>query len=160
MEPRFLFPHRYKLIGWFIALPSLVLGLFVLFDDLHFDFLSIKVPFNYLFADEFLSSDDKGNKFTVFNFTDELATIGTIVGLMIIAFAKVKFEDEFVSKIRLESLQWAIYLNFGLLIIATIFIHGMSYYSIIVYNMFTPLIFFVIRFHYILFIKNNEPTKP
>jgi len=154
MEPRFLFPHRFKLICWIIAIPSIILGLFVLINDLHFDFLTVKLPFNYFFADEFLSSDEKGNEFSIFNFTDEIATIGSIVGLLLIAFSKVKYEDEYVSKLRLESLQWAVYVNFFLLIMSTILIHGMSYYSVIVYNMFTPLIIFIIRFYYLLFLKN------
>lgn len=154
MEPRFLFPHRFKLIGWIVAIPSIVLGLFILIDDLRFDFLMVKLPFKYFFADEFLSSGDKGNEFSIFNFTDEIATIGSIIGLLLIAFSKVKYEDEYVSKLRLESLQWAIYVNFFLLIVSTILIHGMSYYSVIVYNMFTPLIIFIIRFYYLLLVKN------
>ncbi len=154
MEPRFLFPHRFKVIGWVIAVSSIILGLFVLINDLRFDFLSVKVPFNYFFADEFLSSDDKGNEFSIFNFTDEIATIGSIVGLLLIAFSKVKYEDEYVSKLRLESLQWAVYVNFFLLVVSTILIHGMSYYIVIVYNMFTPLIIFIIRFYYSLLVKN------
>ena len=153
MEPRFLFPHRFKLIGWIIAIPSIILGLFILIDDLRFDFLTVKLPFKYFFADEFLSSDDKGNEFSIFNFTDEIATIGSIIGLLLIAFSKVKYEDEYLSKLRLESLQWAIYVNFFLLIVSTILIHGMSYYSVIVYNMFTPLIIFIIRFYYLLLVK-------
>lgn len=146
MEPRFLFPHRFKLIGWIIAIPSIILGLFILIDDLRFDFLTVKLPFKYFFADEFLSSDDKGNEFSIFNFTDEIATIGSILGLLLIAFSKVKYEDEYVSKLRLESLQWAVYVNFFLLIVSTILIHGMAYYSVIVYNMFTPLIFLLLGF--------------
>ncbi|CAH0995452.1 hypothetical protein EMA8858_01575 [Emticicia aquatica] len=159
MEPRFLFPHRFKLIGWILAIPSIILGLFVLFDDLHFDFLTFKIPFKYLFADEFLSSNDKGNTFSVFNFTDEIATIGTIVGLLFIAFSKLKLEDEYVSKIRLESLQWAIYFNFVALILATIFIHGMTYFNVVIYNIFTPLIFFIVRFYYILLVKPRFDEK-
>jgi len=153
MEPRFLFPHRFKLIGWIIAIPSIILGLFILIDDLRFDFLTVKLPFKYFFADEFLSSDDKGNEFSIFNFTDEIATICSILGLLLIAFSKVKYEDEYVSKLRLESLQWAVYVNFFLLIVSTILIHGMAYYSVILYNMFTPLIFFIIRFYYSLLVK-------
>jgi len=164
MEPRFLFPHRYKLIGWLLAIPSLILGLSVLIGDFYFDFLTVKLPFEYIFTDTFTSSSG-GDKTTlndsvsVLNFTDEIAAIGSIVGLLFIAFSRVKIEDEYVSKTRLESLQWAIYLNFALLILAIIFIHGMAFFSVIVYNMFTPLIFFIIRFHYILFIKPSYETN-
>lgn len=156
MEPRFLFPHRFKVIGWVIAVPSIILGLFVLINDLRFDFLTVKVPFKYFFASEFLSFNEKGNEFSVFNFTDEIAIIGSIIGLLLIAFSKVKVEDEYVSQIRLESLQWAVYLNFALLIIATLLVYGLAYYIVAIYNMITPLLFFVVRFHYILFFKNNE----
>lgn len=164
MEPRFLFPHRYKLIGWLLAIPSLILGLFVLIGDFYFDFLTVQLPFEYIFTDTFVSSNGDGtahasDKISVLNFTDEIAAIGSIVGLLFIAFSRVKLEDEYVSKTRLESLQWAIYLNFALLMLAIVFIHGMAFFSVIVYNMFTPLIFFIIRFHYILFIKPAFDTN-
>jgi hypothetical protein len=166
MEPRFLFPHRFKLIGWIIAIPSIILGLLVLINDFRFDFLTVKVPFKYFFDGGFSSSDDKGNVFSIFNFTDEISVIGSILGLLLIAFSKVRVEDEYVSQIRLESIQWAIYLNFALLIFATLFVYGLAYYMVAIYNMITPLLFFVIRFHYILFFKNNEkgvehyPNRP
>jgi hypothetical protein len=156
MEPRFLFPHRYKLIGWLLAIPSLILGFFVLFNDLSFDFLTVQLPFKYYFSDTFTHATGTihaTDEVSVLNFTDEIATIGSIVGLLLIAFSKVKVEDEYVSKIRLESLQWAIYFNFALLILMTIFIHGMIYFQVIILNMFTPLVFFIVRFYYILFVK-------
>jgi hypothetical protein len=156
MEPRFLFPHRYKFIGWVLAIPSIVLGLFVLFNDLSFDFLTVQLPFEYYFSDTFTLGNSKTHgtdEVTALNFTDEIATIGSILGLLLVAFSKVRVEDEYVSKIRLESLQWAIYLNFALLILATIFVHGMLYFQVIIFNMFTPLVFFVIRFYYLLFVK-------
>ncbi len=155
MKPRFLFPHRFKIIGWIIAIPSIILGLFVLFDDFSFDFLTVRLPFNYALAGEFSSSDDPKNSYSIFNLTDEIALIGSILGLLFIAFSRVNIEDEYVSTIRLESLQWAIYFNFGLLIMVTIFVHGAAFYMVGIYNMITPLIFFVIRFHYILFVKKQ-----
>lgn len=162
MEARFLFPQRYKLIGWVIAIPSLVLGILIMFGDFEIDLLTIKLPFKYVFTDSITIGNNKTNmeeEVSILNLTDEIASVGTIIGLLLIAFSRVKIEDEYVSKIRLESLQWAIYLNFGLLILATIFIHGGLFFSIIIYNMFTPLIFFIIRFHYILFIKPSLDTN-
>ena len=162
MEPRFLFSHRYKLIGWLLAIPALVLGLFVLLSDFSFEFLTLQLPFKYVFSDTFTNASSTINttdEVAVLNLTDEVAAIGAIIGLLLVAFSKVKIEDEYVSKIRLESLQWAIYLNFALLIIAIALIHGMMFFNVIIYNMFTPLIFFIIRFHYILFIKPSFETK-
>lgn len=154
MEPRFLLPHRFKLIGWIIAIPSIILGLLVMFDNLSLDIFSIRVPLDYIAYDGGMNVKGTVAEGTELNFTDEIATIGSIIGLIFIAFSKVKFEDEYVSKIRLESLQWAIYLNFALLIIATIFVHGLAYYNITVYNMFTPLLIFIVRFYYLILVKN------
>lgn len=159
MEPRFLFPHRYRLMGWIIAIPSIILGLFVLFNDFSFDFLTVQLPFKYYFSDTFVQGTSKASitdEVSVLNFTDEIATIGSIIGLVLIAFSKIKVEDEYVSKIRLESLQWAVYFNFVMLILATLFVHGMAYFQVIIFNMFTPLVFFIVRFYYIIFVKNNE----
>jgi hypothetical protein len=156
MKSRFLFPHRFKLIGWIIAIPALILGGFVLFNDLSFDFLTIKLPFKYYFSDSFVTGSSKthfNDEVSVLNFTDEVAAVGSIIGLILIAFSKVKIEDEYVTITRLESLQWAIYFNFSLLILATVFVHGMAYFQVIIFNMFTPLVFFIIRFYFILFLK-------
>lgn len=156
MKSRFLFPHRFKLIGWIIAIPALILGGLVLFNDLSFDFLTIKLPFKYYFSDSFVTGSSKthfNDEVSVLNFTDEIAAIGSIIGLILIAFSKVKIEDEYVTITRLESLQWAIYFNFSLLILATVFVHGMAYFQVIIFNMFTPLVFFIIRFYFILFLK-------
>lgn len=156
MKSRFLFPHQFKLIGWIIAIPSLILGSFVLFNDYSSDFLTVRLPFKYYFSDTFVQGYSKMNinsETSSLNFTDEIAAVGSIIGLILIAFSKVKIEDEYVTITRLESLQWAIYFNFSLLILATVFVHGMAYFQVIIFNMFTPLVFFIIRFYFILFLK-------
>jgi hypothetical protein len=152
MKSRFLFPHQFKIYGWIIAIPSIILGLLILLNDFIFEFLTVKLSFKYYFTDSFMKTlNDK--QVSVLNFTDEIATIGSIMGLIFIAFSRLKFEDEYVQKTRLESLQWAIYVNFAFLIIATIFIYDMAYFDVLVLNMFTPLVFFIIRFYFILFLK-------
>lgn len=152
MKSRFLFPHRFKVYGWIIAIPSIILGLLILLNDFIFEFLTVKLSFKYYFTDSFTKTlNDK--QVSVLNFTDEIATIGSIIGLIFIAFSRLKFEDEYVQKTRLESLQWAIYVNFSFLIIATIFIYDTAYFDVLVLNMFTPLVFFIIRFYFILFLK-------
>lgn len=72
-----------------------------------------------------------------------------------IAFSKEKNEDEYIATVRLESLQWGIYINYGLLAILTWCFYGFDYLGIMIYNMFTPLVFFILRFHYVI-IKNRR----
>ena len=93
--------------------------------------------------------------FTENNFIDEILTTLFIVCGLIFAFSKEKIEDEMVSKIRLESLVWATYVNYGVLLFCVIFIYGLSFIQVMQYNMFTLLLFFIIRFHWTLY-KNSK----
>lgn len=137
MNKSLLIPNRYKKIGFWIFLIFLVFGLLVRFADLQLPFLTIpRVEKSIL--------DD------MINLTDELALTGIIIGLLFIAFSREKVEDEFISKMRLESLQWAVLINYILLIVATWLVHGFAYIDVMMYNMLTVLIIFIIRFHYTL----------
>ncbi len=71
-----------------------------------------------------------------------------ILSLLIFAFSKEKREDEYIQKIRLDSLLWATYVNYGLLFLAFWFVWGFDFFSVMVYNMFTHLIIFIVRFTY------------
>lgn len=137
MDSSLLIPNRYKKIGWMVLVPSFILGLFVRFADFQFGFLEISKN------DKRLLDDD-------INLTDELALTGIIIGLLLLAFSREKVEDEYIGKIRLESLQWAVLINYVLLIIATWLIHGLGYIDVMMYNMLTVLVIFLIRFHYVL----------
>lgn len=145
MKSTLLLPNKYKAIGIILLIPSLVLGAFVRFANFEFPFL------NFARAQkEFL--DKHGN------LTDELALTGIIISLLFIAFAREKQEDEYINSMRLESLQWAVLVNYILLIIATWVVHGFPYIDVMMYNMLTVLIFFIIRFHVVL--RKNRLANP
>ncbi len=61
-----------------------------------------------------------------------------------------------ISKIRYESLVWATYLNYGIILFFTLFIFGLPYLNVLFYNMFTLLLFFIIRFHYMIYKSNTS----
>lgn len=145
MNPSLLLPNKYKWIGLIIAIPAAVLGFFYMFFDYEIPFLAFGVDTANNFSD-FLKNQ---------NFTDELIVVGLAIGLLFIAFSKEKNEDEFVSKVRLESLQWAVLVNSIVLILCTLAVYGGTYFTVIIFNMFTPLIFFIGRFHYVMF-RNNQ----
>lgn len=134
MKTTLLFPNKLKPMGWVIAIPSMVLGIIYLYMDMDMFGNS-----NFTLLGEWFAS-----------YIDEMALVGTLVGLMLIGFSKLKIEDEYSQKIRLDSLLWATYLNVGLLILATLFIYGDLYFDVIIYNLITLPLFFVIRFHVFL----------
>ena len=102
------------------------------------------------YTDSFMSHKPMKN-----NLTDELVSIIFMVSLIMIAFSEEKLEDEWVSKVRLESLQWSIYANYILLIAAILFVYDMYFFQALIYNMYTILIFFILRFYYVLRVKFN-----
>lgn len=140
MESRFLFHRRFKVLGWALTIPSLFLGIFVQFLDFEFQFLNASWMSGISF---YKWSDD--------NFTNELVMVGLITGLLLLSFSREKIEDEQIVKVRLESLQWSVYINYIILLIAIVLVHGSGFLLVMAYNMFTLLIFFLIRFHYVLY---------
>ena len=144
MKLNYLFPNKYKKIGWALLIPSVIFGLITLIFDFEPIFLDFKVP--AILVDEIL-----GKKvlfgFIENNILNEIVGIFIIVSSILVAFSEEVNEDEYISKIRLESLVWAVYINYGILLVAFLFIYDFSFFWVMMLNMFTILLFFIIRFH-------------
>lgn len=78
-----------------------------------------------------------------------------LTGLFLIAFSKEKVEDEQISKLRLDSLRWAIYVNYTLLILSLIFTNGINFIDMLRLNLWVPLMFFIIRFRWVIYSQNK-----
>ncbi|MVM31943.1 hypothetical protein GO755_17975 [Spirosoma sp. HMF4905] len=150
MKTKWLFPHRFRFIGWIIFIPSAILGLAAMYYEL--DIISLikellfnaKPPTGTLTLEGFFSAGSQ-------NMTDEIAGVGTIVGLLFIAFSREKVEDEMIGQLRLEALQWSVYANYIILAIAILTLYDNAFFNVMVYNMFTVLVVFIIRFRWLIF---------
>lgn len=148
METRFLFPNRFKNVGWILLIPSVIAGVFFLLNDSEPSFLDMNV---FAIYSEAIFQKSGFWMFIENNISDELIGIFLIIGAILIACSKEKQEDEFIAKIRLESLLWSTYVNYICLLLGMIFVYEIGFYMVMVFNMFTLLIFFLIRFNYILY---------
>lgn len=93
---------------------------------------------------------------------DDIKAIGLallIGGLFLIAFSKEKIEDEQILLVRLNSLQWATYLNYCLLILSAFFISDSHFRYIVLLDIWVPLVFFVIRFRWKIYQLNRMLVK-
>ncbi len=153
MKTKLLFPNKFKRIGWIILVPSAILGILIMFFDFKLKLLNVKVF--AIISDEF-TSPVSFFRIIKNNITDEIIGILFIIGAILVAFSKEKYEDEFIAKIRLESLVWATYVSYFILIICVLFVYGFSFFTVMVFNMFTILIFFIIRFYYMLYKSNKS----
>ncbi|MCB0650571.1 MAG: hypothetical protein KDC85_04785 [Saprospiraceae bacterium] len=147
METKFLFPNALKKIGWILFIPALIAGIFYMASEFEWNFLEARVF--ALFNDELI----KGSKFAVMidnNLTDEIIGILLLVGAVLVAFSKEKEEDEFIMKLRLESLLWATYVNVIFILFCLVFVYGFVFFNAMLLNMYSLLILFIIRFNIIM----------
>jgi hypothetical protein len=143
MTNQFLLAHRFKFIGWCLAIPSFI-GLILLF------FFEVDVL-------QFLKyRAEPGNlSFNNGSFSDEFFCIGFLIGMLLIAFSAEKIEDERVQHRRLQSFQWAVLANSVILMLAILLVYDTVFFSVMIYNMFTTLIIFILRFHYLVWRDNK-----
>ena len=145
MKTNYLFPNKFKRIGWLILIPSAIVGLVTLIYEYEPSFLGVNVP--AIFIDDFFT-DKKLFGMVNNNILNEIFGILIIISSLFVAFSKEESEDEYISKIRLESLVWAVYFNYGILLFSILFVFDFSFLWVMIFNMFTVLLFFIIRFNW------------
>ncbi len=149
MRTNYLFPFRSRYIGIFLIL--------------------VHIPIKFLWDVYYPTGYDHApGPETGFLFSPpHLFFIGTtlmvLIGLFLIAFSREKIEDEQIIQLRLDSLRWAIYLNYAILLFSLIFTHGNDSHHILMLNIWLPLLFFILRFQWILYrlrrpLKNDETS--
>ncbi|MDR0789773.1 MAG: hypothetical protein LBO06_03145 [Bacteroidales bacterium] len=146
MRKSYLFPTYFQKIGWIIVLPLLawLLVQFVFGIDLDFEFM---MP-------AFITGEGlfkTGIKYFAMAETTLISTgfpILFVIGLSFIAFAKRKDEDEYIGKIREQSLVWAMIVGYSFYIFLTLFIYGFMYLYVKPFMMPLFLILFICKFNY------------
>lgn len=161
MQTNYLLPHCFKKIGWFLFVPSFIMGLIMLpvlegVVDISFEFFKTKV---FAIAQRGFFTETSYFKIIENNILDEIVAIGIIVGGMFVAFSKERNEDEFISKIRLESLLWATYVNYIILLFAIIFVYEFGFITVMIVNMFTVLLFFLGRFYWVIYRTKKQSYR-
>jgi hypothetical protein len=139
----YLFPYRYKKVSGFVFYLTTMVGAITYLTDFEFDSnFVVKIP--ALIYDPVI-----GNKNGIWienGILDELITVVLIISGIIHSFSKEKMEDEYISSIRLQALTWSIYVNYSLVLIATLTIFGIDYWHVMTIHLFSLIILFNLRF--------------
>ena len=112
--------------------------------------LGIEAPVFAVMSDEFLGNE-QFFAFVKNDLTDEILITLVVTGCMLTGFSRLTDEDEFTAKIRYESLAWALWFNFVLLMLATWLVYGLFYLQVMMLSMISVPLFFVARFHLMLY---------
>ena len=139
MKQTLLLPSRFKTIGWFILIPATIAGIFLMATEYEANWLTTKVF--AIFNDDLFFGNNESfgvrNNFTVIttDVTNTLVGILFIIGGIMVSFAKEKREDEFIANLRLTSLMWSVWVNYALLLLSLIFVWGLAFFNVMVYNL-------------------------
>jgi hypothetical protein len=148
-----LLPHTYKKIGWFLLLPAFVAGVIFMFISNFTNGPEI-ITFGY-FGDELFGGQKKSAiRIDHIQVIPNLISILFLIGGLLVMFSKEKKEDEYINQIRLNSLQNSVFFNYILLFFCIFFIHGIPFFHVMVYNLFTIILIYILRFHFLIY-KNS-----
>ena len=151
MKTRFLFPHKWRITG--LVLFLLGIGMAV---------------YNNVNSGGWGAGTDVDGGFFGKPASQQIAVasndveyLSIIVGLLLIGFSKEKIEDEQIAQLRMDSLQWAVYVNYSILMVCIILVNGADFFGVMAYNIMSQLLFFIIRFRWKVFqlnrmLKNEE----
>jgi len=140
MKSRFLFPYWCRYLGWGLVIAHVPVTMIARNQGLNVDSPLVN---NGLFTG--------GHLFFI------STALLMSLGLFLVAFAKEKIEDEQIWQIRLDSLRWAIYINYIVLITSLVFINDTGH--ILELNLCVPLLFFIIRFRWVIFRLNRSLSR-
>tara|TARA_R110002012_G_scaffold242788_1_gene417229 strand:- start:53085 stop:53624 length:540 start_codon:yes stop_codon:yes gene_type:complete len=156
MKTNFLLPHKYKVFGWVFLILGIISGIILYATDFEPDVLNTHVLSIYNGDSLFSGTDEGWFKIIENGIVDELSALAIIIGGLLVGFTKEKVEDEFIYQLRTESLVWAIIVNYSILGFAVIFVYDMLFFNVMIFNMFTPLFIFIIRFNFLKLKSTNH----
>jgi hypothetical protein len=142
MKSKFLFPYWCRYLGWALVIAHVPMSIIGRANGM-INPLDNPLANQALFTGEHL--------FFI------CTTLVMAVGLFIVAFSREKVEDEQIWQVRLDSLRWAIFVNYLILLASLIFIYDIAH--ILEINLWVPLFFFIIRFRWVMFRLNHSLSK-
>lgn len=165
MKTRFLFSYKLKKLSGIVFFISLVFVIIMCVDYNIFSKINPKSPvFAVAGNGELVFETSSENAiFPTYYFSfiynqilDEILFFILIISGMVYAFSKEKTEDEMIMKIRLDSLAWATYFNYIIILICYLLFYGLPFLNILVVSVFSNLLFFIIRFRWEVYKYNCD----
>ncbi|MDP2364932.1 MAG: hypothetical protein Q8M94_14330 [Ignavibacteria bacterium] len=145
--------NKFKIYGWIILFFGILLGVTRFYFGIKLELFNFKVFAIY-------SKYFETNYFKVIenHFSEEAAALLLLIGLFLISFTKEKIENDTVAALRYKSLILTFYINTSLVVLSFLFVYGFGFINILVINIFSPLILYILLFKFYLH-KSLKPEK-
>ncbi len=147
METKFLISHKFRALGAILFILG-ILGTSLILSGFEPAFLDVDVIMFFADDEVFGKEEFKVIDVREENILNELVGLFVILGGLLLLLARRKHEDEMMIKLRLESILWAAKINAVLLIISLLFIYGLSFYFVMLFNLGVLYGLFALRFEW------------
>lgn len=149
MNKNYLLPYKLRWQGWIILTIGVLLSVLYIVFDFRF-MMPVFAVFSSFFETKYFATFKT-------NFADEATMIFLFAGLFLVAFTKEKNEsgfDQNLNNLRGAALIKSIYINSIILLFSILFVYGQGFLFIMIFNLFSCLILYIIIFRIML--KKNE----
>ncbi len=148
---KYLLPSYFRKTGWIAIFPLLVL--FWYMDGMGGLAQVVDQVTGPMSDSDFYLTHSLRAAFRVWGNTwmDEFLILAITLCFIFIAFSREKTEDEYVWKIRMESLVWAFIVDALLIFAATFLLFGEDYVMFMFLNFYLILMLFIAKFRIALF---------
>ena len=126
MQKNWLLPYGFKWVGWLLLAIAVPVGIWV-----------AAIGFNYQEV-AWLNALQLSDKPLINNHL----VLWMWLGAIFVACSREKIEDEMISRIRLNALLFALYIQAAFIIVATFLFNNLDFLNVMVYNLVSfPMIF-------------------
>ena len=126
MKNLWLLPQWCHKAGWVLFTPCAILGLYIIFVEEY-------APMNIEFYPALKTN---------------IAIIGTLIGLYMVAFSKEQIEDEFINALRMDAMIKAFILNSIIIALGSLAVYGIQYVYMLSITQYFVLLAYIIIFQY------------
>ena len=137
---KLLLPYPFKIVGYALTSIGIIFGVFYTWFDFRFTIPVFAVYSSFLETKIFATFKT--------NFADELILMLCIIGLTLVIFSKEKNETENLDLLRSKALAKAFLFNNIFLIFSILFIYGYGFISMLIINMFSFSVFYLLFFFF------------
>jgi hypothetical protein len=135
---KFLLPYSWKFAGIALSLCGIVLAILYIWFDFRFAMPVFVVYSSFLETKMFTSFST--------NFADDLILLLLLTGFGMVVFTKERIESEQIDLFRAKAITYAFIANFIFLIFSILFIFGSGFIVVLVLNLFSVPVFYLIIF--------------
>jgi len=138
MKNKMFLPFQFKIGGWILIVAGIILTIIYASTNLRISMPVLAVYSSYMEA----------KLFTIFttNFAEELIMLLYVCGFLLVTFSRCRNEQESDNELRLIAIFKALIYNTIFLAFSILFIYGNGFMLVLVLNLFSTFIFYVLLF--------------